>query len=305
MREKVTVEAPASSANLGAGFDVFAVALEKPKDRLTVERAGKGIKIVSEGLRIATSSRRNVVAAVARAVIEGEDVKEGVSILIRKGVPIGAGLGSSAASSVATVVGIDTLFNLGLSREKQIEYAGIGEKVASGARHLDNVTASLLGGFVIISKSKGFRTMAPPPDLTLCLATPEIKLPVEKTKYARALLPKEVPLDELVSAVASASLMVHGFAFKIVEEIGSAMTSGYVDSKRTAMIPGFAGVRKSALDEGAAGVCISGAGPTVLAIAKREPSGKVLAAMKNAFENQGVKCSGFITRPGRGCRVID
>jgi homoserine kinase len=305
LKRSVTVEAPASSANLGAGFDVFAMALDQPRDRLVLRRAKEGIRVSTSGARLPMSARDNVVGAVAGAIMKGEGVKEGVTLSLRKGVPIGAGLGSSAASSAAAAVGMNTLFSLHLPMMKLIDYAGVGEKLASDAAHLDNVAAALLGGFVIVSGARGFRTMPTPPSLRLCLVTPQVSLPARKTQFARALLPREVPLESMVSAVASASIMIHGLAQRNVSEFGASMTDGFVDSKRSVMIPGFDRVRKAALARGALGVCISGAGPTLLAASTKGDAATVAEAMVGAFEREGVKSSWFVTKVGKGCRAIE
>ena len=305
MKSKVTVDAPASSANLGAGFDVFALALGRPKDRLTLDRAPTGIKLSVHGAKLPTTPKNNVVGAVARAIISGEKVQAGVRMSLKKGVPVGSGLGSSAASSAAAVVGMNALFELGLSNKKQIEYAGVGEELASGTAHYDNVTASLFGGFVLVSKDLSFIRMDPPHGLFLCLVIPKFKLPRLKTRYARSLLPKLLPLDDAVDAVSAAGKMVHGLADRSVDEFGAAMNGGFADSYRSVMILGFDRVKKAALENGAAGVCISGAGPAVLAATKKSRANSVLEAMTSSFESEGLRSDGFITTVGEGCRVIE
>jgi homoserine kinase len=303
--KRVTVRAPASSANLGAGFDVFALALAEPFDTLVLQKEEQGVRLSVEGLSHLASGKENAAWGVANSIIEGERLEAGVSMSLRKGVPIGVGLGSSAASSAAAAVGMNSLFSLHLPSERLVQYAGVGEEVASGTAHYDNVTASILGGFVIISKEHGLARMNVPPLLALCLATPETRLPRQKTRYARSLLPKRLPLPEVVETVAASSIMVHGFADGNVTEIGNAMGGGFVDDWRAAMIPGFKAVKEAAKKEGALGVCISGAGPTLLAVAHKRGSGRVLDAMIDAFEDTGVKCQGFITTAGKGCKVVE
>lgn len=304
MRSSVTVEAPASSANLGAGFDVFAIALGRPKDRLNLKRTQAGIKFSVHGAKLPTTPRGNVVGAVTQAIMTGEKVHGGVFMNLRKGVPVGAGLGSSAASSAAAVVGMNALFGLRLPDKKQIEYAGVGEKIASGAAHFDNVTASLFGGFVIVSKDRSFIRMDPPHGMMLCLVLPKVKLPLQKTRFARSLLPKRLSVGEAVAAVSAASMMIHGLAQDSVEEFGAAMNGGFVDHHRSVMIPGFERVKEAAMEHGAAGVCISGAGPAMIAATKRSRAKIVLDAMTDAFEKEGVRSDGFVTKIGGGCRVI-
>ncbi len=300
------MEAPASSANLGAGFDVFAVALKQPKDRLSLERAESGVTIAVTGLRgLHLLPKENVAGVVASAVMADHGVKGGVSMTLRKGVPVGVGLGSSAASSVAAVVGMDALFGLRLSSSDKIRYAGLGERAASGTAHYDNVAASLVGGFVVVGRDNDYVRMEPPASLALCLVTPVVELPKEKTRFARSLLPAEVPLQKMVDVTRAASQMVHGFAVGSVEEIGAAMTVSLVDERRASMIPGLEEVRKAAMSAGAAGLCISGAGPAVLAVCLRRSSDRVLGGMVTAFRLVGVESSGFVTGVGRGCVVIE
>ena len=305
MKKRVTVVSPASSANLGAGYDVFALALSKPFDTLTLQRTKSGVRLLVEGARLDTAPRKNVVSGVIRAIMRGEDVRGGVSLKLRKGVPVGAGLGSSAASSAAAAVGLSALFELGLDKRRLIEYAGVGEKIASGTAHYDNVAAAIAGGFVIVAGKEGFVGMEAPPRLALCLATPEVHLPSRKTEFARSLVPDRLSLDEVVGAVTSASLMVRGFSNGDLEEIGRAMQGGFVDPKRAVMIPGFEKVRESAVRAGAFGACISGAGPTVLAATTRNKAEGVLKAMLRGFREAGVQSKGFVAGVGKGCEIIE
>ncbi len=305
MPSRVTVEAPASSANLGAGFDVFAIALGKPRDRLTLEKRGNGVTLSVQASGFQTSARNNVVSGVAKAMIKGEGIGQGVSLSLLKEVPIGAGLGSSAASSAAAAVGMDFLFDLDLPSEKIIRYAGEGERLASGAAHYDNAAAAVLGGFVIASRGESFASMKVPPSFVFCLAMPHVPLPSRKTEYARSLLPETLPIYEAVEAVGAASRAVHGLANRNIAEFGEAMGGGFVDRLRSSMIPHYAEVRMKAMKKGALGVCISGAGPTMLALATRGRAKGVLDSMVGTFRRGGVKCDGFTTLAGGGCRVID
>ncbi len=303
---RVVVEAPASSANLGCGFDVFALALAAPRDRLTLERTESGISLQVKGTKeLQKHPEANVVAAVASVMMGEHRLKGGVSMRLVKGVPVGQGLGSSAASSVAAAAGMNRLFRMGLSDKELISYAGVGEKAASGTAHYDNVAASLAGGFVVVRWDQSFVRMEPPKSMALCFVTPKVKLPKEKTKYARSLLPTEVHLERAVAVARAASMMVHGFARGNLAEIGDAMAVSLVDDRRALMVPGFERVRRSALSEGAVGACISGAGPTVLALCERPLSRDVLRTMIKEFRTRGVRSTGFVTRAGDGCRIIE
>jgi homoserine kinase len=274
-------------------------------DTLTLRTKEKGIVLSVKGPPLPTAIEKNAAGAVIRAMIDGEGLQGGVSASLRKGVPVGVGLGSSAASSAAAASGMDRLFRLGLPNERLVRYAGEGEKAASGTAHYDNVCASLLGGLGVVTGRGSFLSLEAPPSLSLILATPRVDLPERKTEFARSLLPKEVPLKEMVTAVGSASLMIHGVLTRDIREVGQAMTNGYVDGRRSAMIPGFERARRAAMGSGAAGVCVSGAGPTLLAACRKRESGKVARAMVKAFKDEGVKSEALVTRAGKGCRVVE
>jgi homoserine kinase len=315
--DQIRVEAPASSANLGPGFDVFALALDSPKDTVRL-RLGSGsgarapyVKMVKvTGLDVPKAEVENGACVVCLEIAKQHGVKKEIVVELDKRVPIGLGMGSSGASAAAAAVAMNELLGLCLTSDELIFFAGKGEGVTSGSKHYDNVAASILGGFVVVRAGAGERPTAinfdPPAGLALCVATPVVVLPGRKTEYARSLLPKSVPLETLVENVANASLMVSGFAKKDIKLIGKGMTDRAVEQARKPMIPGYDRVRSSAMSAGAEGVCISGAGPSMLAVVdkKRSEPAKVLKAMLAAFEQEKTKSSGYVTRIGKGARVV-
>lgn len=309
----VITEAPASSANLGPGFDVFAVALAGFKDRLELSvdpgRSGVEIRQVS-GAKVPLEASKNGAGAVALALSDAFGIRGGVVIRIWKNVPIGCGVGSSAASAAAAVVAMDEAFKLKLSKDEMAYFAGKGEEATSGTAHYDNVAASIMGGFVIIRKAEDGRPrltgFAVPRRMRFCIATPKVKLPDRKTEYARSILPKKVELGKMVENIAMASTMVSGFASGDIQLIGEGMRDVVIEEARKSLIPGYDRVRSGALKAGAEGVCISGAGPSMLAIADGEARGKrILAAMLKGFEGAGVKAVGFMSAASEGARVVD
>lgn len=309
------MEAPASSANLGPGFDVFALALDSPKDSVRLRLGGKAggpsVKMAKvTGLEVPKSEGENGACVVCLEIAKDQGIRKEIIVELDKRVPIGMGMGSSGASAAAAAVGMNELLGLGLTTDELIFYAGKGEGVTSGSRHYDNVAASILGGFVVVRGGDGDRPTAvrfdPPPGLAVCVATPVVSLPGRKTEYARSLLPESVPLRTLVDNVANASLMVSGFAKKDIKLIGKGMNDRAVEQARKSMIPGFDRVRSLAIAAGAVGVCISGAGPSMLAMVdgRRTRAEKVLDAMQDAFDQEKVKSSGYVTRIGKGARVV-
>jgi homoserine kinase len=313
--KQVTVEAPASSANMGPGFDVFALALDRPRDRITLrveKKKSAGLSMTIENMSdgaIPLEPRKNGAGVAALAVAADHGINGELRMNIWKGVPIGLGMGSSAASAAAAVVAVSEIFDLRLSTDAMVYYAAKGEAVTSGAAHYDNVAAAIAGGFVIVRAGKerpSTVTLAAPKNLSLVLVTPEVDLPAKKTAYARSLLPETTSLRKMVGNVASASIMVAGFALKDTGMIGAGMTDPVVEDARKVMIPGYDLVKSEALAAGAKGVCISGAGPTMLAAldSKTTDPETVLAVMVGAFRKSGVQAKGLITRAGKGARVV-
>jgi homoserine kinase len=305
---KVTVEAPASSANLGPGFDVFALAFDRPRDRITLRsESAKKLSVSIENMgdiKTPEVAARNGAGAVCVAIARNFGIRKRIAVEIAKGVPIGQGLGSSGASAAAAAFGMNELFGLGMSGDDMVFYAGKGEEVTAGAAHYDNVSASVMGGFVVV-KVNGRPSVIrydPPADLVLVLVTPVLRLPERKTEYTRSVLPKAVALNMMVSNVANASLIVSGFARGDITMIGSGMRDKVVEEARKKLIPGYDSVKKHALEAGAAGVCISGAGPSMLAVLDRskQDARAVMDNMVAGFGEAGIESDGFVTKVGGG-----
>jgi homoserine kinase len=266
------------------------------------------LELIERGTPLGKASDQNAVSAVAIAIAKDFRIRSTLRITLQKGVPVGVGLGSSAASSAAAAVAMDSTFELGLTPPQLIRYAGEGERASSGTPHLDNVSAAIMGGFVVVGS--GLDTppirFEPPSEMKLCLATPSVRLPPRKTEYARSLLPLKVDLAKTTQNLLMASTLLSGFAFQDIEMIGRGMHDVVVEPSRRRLVPGYPKVREAALAEGASGVCISGAGPTVLALVGRQAnSTRVLRAMLLAFKGTGVDAKGFVTSPGDGARVME
>jgi len=223
MITSVKVRAPSSTANLGPGFDVFGLALDAFYDEITLSKTSKSISTNRpwHGVRILTTDdipkgpQQNTAGLVIKSMKRKFKIKSGIEIKIKKGVPAGFGMGSSAASAVAAALAFNKLFNLKLDNKTLIKCAGIGEKASAGTIHYDNVAASLLGGFVVV-KTKPFDVirLEPPKDLVLCVAVPKLKVPKKKTKVSRAVIPKTVKLSDLTANLSNAANIVSGFLLK-------------------------------------------------------------------------------------------
>ena len=301
MVKSVTVRAPCSTANLGPGFDVFGLALNALYDNIVLTKKGKGIIIVSSD-NIPLNPSKNTAGLVASAMKKKFKINDGIEIKIKKNIPAGYGMGSSAASAAACAVGINKLYNLKLTNEELVEFAGIGEKASAGTIHYDNVAASALGGFVIV-KTTPLKVVKiqPPNDLVLCVAVPKLKVPAKKTKVSRGVIPKKVSLLDMIKNISNASGIVAGFSERNSELIGRSVQDVIVEPARKHMIPGFDKVKKNALAAGAYGVTISGAGPSVIAFSKNSfDLKKISTAMSKGFKSANIDCQTIICKPSKG-----
>lgn len=305
MASKITVRAPSSTANLGPGFDVFGLAVDAFFDEVTLTKKKSGISIVTED-NIPTNPDNNTAGLVVKNMIKKFKIKDGIEIKIKKGVPAGFGMGSSAASAAATVIAFDKMYELKLDENTLVEFAGSGEKASAGSIHYDNVAASVLGGFVIVKTNPlNVIKIEPPMNLRMCVAVPKLKVPKKKTKVSRGVIPKKVSLVDSIANLSNAAAIVAGFMKKDPKLIGDSIKDVIVEPARQHMIPGFVKVKENALKAGAFGVTISGAGPSVIAFSKSSADlKKISLAMSRGFASANIKCQTVICKPSKGALVI-
>ena len=301
----ITVKAPSSTANLGPGFDVFGLAVDAFFDEITLTKKKSGVSIVTKD-NIPTNPDNNTAGLVVKNMLKKLKIKDGVEIKIKKGVPAGFGMGSSAASAAAAVIAFNQMFELKLDDNALVEFAGFGEKASAGSVHYDNVAASVLGGFVIVRTNPlNVIKIEPPMNLRMCIAVPTLEVPKKKTKVSRGVIPKKVRLSDSIANLSNAAAIVAGFMRKDPDLIGNSIKDVIVEPARQHMIPGFIKVKENALKAGALGVTISGAGPSVIAFSKSSADlKKISLAMSKGFASANTKCQTVICKPSKGAIVI-
>ncbi len=305
MRSKITVKAPSSTANLGPGFDVFGLAVDAFYDEITLKKIKeKKVSIITED-DVPANPDKNTAGLVVKNMIKKFKTKDGIEIKIKKNVPAGFGMGSSAASAAAAAVAFDKLYDLKLSDNLLVEFAGIGEKASAGSIHYDNVAASVLGGFVIVKTNPlDIIKIDPPKNLRMCIAVPKLTVPKKKTKVSRGVIPKKISLKDSITNLSNATAIVAGFMNKDPKLIGKSIKDVVVEPARQHMIPGFKNVKENALKAGALGVTISGAGPSVIAFSERSADlEKIRLAMNRGFKSAKTECTTIICKPSIGATI--
>lgn len=302
--QSISVKAPSSTANLGPGFDVFGLAIDAFYDEITLTKTKSGITI-STADNIPTNPENNTAGLVVKNMKNKFKIKSGIEIKIKKGVPAGFGMGSSAASAAATAIAFDKLFALKLDGNTLVEYAGSGEKASAGTIHYDNVAASVLGGFVIVKTNPlDVIRIDPPNNLRMCIAVPKLVVPKKKTKVSRGVIPSRVKFTDSVLNISNAAAIVAGFMKKDPKLIGISTKDVIVEPARQHMIPGYAKVKQNALKAGALGVTISGAGPSIIAFSEKSANlQKISLAMSKGFTSANIKCQTIICKPSKGAIV--
>lgn len=295
-KDYLKVKVPATSANLGAGFDVFGIALETPFDIIEVEKSDKTEIIVTgrDSQYVPTDPKKNTAGIVASIL------KKPVKLTIHRNIPLSSGLGSSAAPAAGVAFALNEMYALGLSREELVKIAAQGEKAVSGAAHADNVAPAIYGGFVIVHKDKIISLT--PENIGIVAVHPAI---IVSTRAARAILPKKLTLSDISFNTGSAASMVVGMMKSDIKLIGESMENRVIEGIRSKLIKGYAHVKKSALRAGAAGVTISGSGPTMIAVCRMNERENIAEAMTQAFSKSHIRSEAFITTIGRGIEIIE
>ncbi len=312
MNETVTAAAPATVGNVVCGFDVLGLALEEPTDRVSARRIGEpGVRLESvtgDDGRVPRRPEENSAGAAAAALLDAVDTRSaGVSLTLEKGLPLAAGMGGSAASAVAAVVAVDALLGLEADEDVLLDAALAGERVASGAPHADNVAPALHGGILLcrLDARRRLVRLPVPEGLSVALLQPRLEL---ETRAARELLGDRVALADAISQWGNTAALVAALYEGDLDLLADSLVDRIAEPKRAGKVPAFRAVQEAALDAGALGCSLSGAGPSVFALAaSREAASRIGESMLAAFR-AGSEAGADLHVSGvglRGARVLD
>jgi homoserine kinase len=296
---RVRVSVPASTANLGPGFDCLGLALGlRNTIDVTVLEDGFELTIDGEGAERLRKDRGNLIARAADAVWSHVGRKPpGLKIDAVNGIPLSSGLGSSAAAAVSGLAAANALLDRPLSK---IDLLRLAQRLEG---HADNAAAALFGGLTIVSASGDdlLVDMLDVPPIQIAVALPGVRL---STRQAREALPRRVPLGDAVSNIGRSWFVVRALQAGDYDRLQQAMVDRLHEPYRRALIPGFDAVEQAARKAGAAAVALSGAGPSLAAFA---PDGhaEIAQAMQAAFEARGVKCRSFVLPVDREGAHVD
>ena len=308
--KEIKVFAPATVANVVCGFDVLGFAVNEPGDEVTMrlvdEPGVRLLKITGDNGRLPLDSAKNTVSASVLHYLNHLNRPDvGVEIELHKKMPIGSGLGSSSASTVAGLFAINQLMGNLLTARELVPFAMKGEELACGYGHADNVAPALMGGFVLIRSYEPLDIIAlpTPSNLFAAIVYPEVDVP---TKDARQMIRAKVLLKDAVTQWGNVAGLVSGLFLNDIDLVGRSMKDVLIEPTRSILIPGFEVLRTLAMENGAVGFGISGSGPSVFALAKDEAiARKITVAQQAHLTKLNINSNAYVSSVNaEGPRVI-
>ncbi len=311
MKKSIKVFAPASVTNVSCGFDVLGFAIDWPGDELVLKIKDKpGLKITKitgDKGKLPLEPLNNTAGVSLLSLMNHLQFKKGIEIEIHKKMALGSGLGSSAASAVASVFALNEILNKPLSRKELLPFALEGEKLTCGGTpHADNVSACLMGGFVIVRSINPLDVIniKTPANLFCTILHPHIEI---NTADTRKILRKQVLLSEAVKQWGNVAGLVAGLTSGDYELIGRSLHDGIIEPVRSILIPAFDDIKNAAINSGALGCSISGSGPSIFAFSKTKSiAEKVGSEMKSILSALDIAGDLYISKINKvGPRVIE
>jgi homoserine kinase len=278
MKDSIKVFAPATVANVVCGFDVLGFAVNEPGDEVIMRLTGKqGInisKITGDNGRLPLDPVKNTVSVSVQHYLESIGRTDiGLDIELHKKMPIGSGLGSSSASTVAGLFAAKTLLGDDTDPAKLLPFARKGEEMACGHGHADNVAPALLGGFVLIRSYDPLDVirLPHPKELYCAIVFPDVDVP---TREARQIIRNKILMKDAVTQWGNIAGLVSGLFMNDIDLIGRSMKDILVEPVRSILIPDFYKMREMAMEMGAVSFGISGSGPSVFAFTRDEETAR-------------------------------
>jgi homoserine kinase len=307
MNDEIKLFSPATVANVACGFDVLGFCLDSQGDEMIIRKTDqKGIKITHiEGFDLPYKTEDNVAGVSALAMYNHLKPNCGFEIEIYKHIKPGSGIGSSAASAVGSVFGMNELLGQPFNKQQLTYFAMKGEALASKSEHADNLAPAIYGGFTLVKSTLplDILQLPTPKDLYATIIHPQIEI---KTADARAVLPKDVLLKDAITQWANVGSLVHALHISDYKLLHRSLQDIIVEPHRKNLIPYFDEVKNAAMSSGALGCAISGSGPSIFALSKGIDTAKsVEDAMINSYQDTHIRFETHVSKINtEGIRII-
>jgi homoserine kinase len=311
MKKSIRVFAPATIANVVCGYDILGLAVDAPGDEVIMrKRSEPGViitKITGDDGRLPLNASKNTVSASVQQYLQHiERADVGVEIELHKRMPIGSGLGSSSASTVAGLFAINSMLGNPLTKMELVPFAMKGEELACGTGHADNVAPAILGGFVLIKSYEPLDIikLPYPENLHCAIVFPDVDVP---TRDARRMIREKVALKDAVVQWGNIAGLVAGLFMKDLDLIGRSMKDVLIEPVRSILIPDFYKMREIAMENGALSFGISGSGPSVFAFTRdADTSAKITKAIQQHLTKLNIGSQAYTSAVNAdGPKILD
>ena len=273
----VKVFAPASLSNLGPGFDTMGLAFTGPGDTIVGRLTRASGIVIESNVRLPAEPERNTAGRAARAVLRQAKADCGLHLTIHKGIPLGSGVGGSAASAAAGAWTANLLLGRPFSKEDLVDAVLDGESAASGGiRHGDNALPALFGGLILTSPVRpgDYRRIKLQRSMHLVVLLPALRI---LTKAARRALPTQVDFREYVHNASDLAFMLHALLGGDWARLGPyLMRDRFVEPVRARQVAAYGAIREAALNAGAHAAALTGSGPAMFAVAPDEKGAEII-----------------------------
>ena len=295
---EIKLFSPATVANVSCGFDVLGFCLDSIGDEMVIRKTvEKGIRITKiEGYDLPFEVEKNVAGVSALAMYDAAKPDCGFEIEIYKHIKPGSGVGSSSASAVGSVYGMNVLLGNPYSKTELTAFAMKGEAEASQSEHADNIAPALFGGFTLVKSLAPLEILQIPTplDLFAVVIHPQIEI---KTAEARRLLPKNISLQHAITQWSNVGSLIHGLHTSDYDLISRSLKDVVVEPFRSQLIPGFESIKTTAIENGALGAGISGSGPSVFSLCKSEATAlAVEKAIRKTYQKQNIPFEIYVSK---------
>ena len=307
MKNEIKIFSPATVANVACGFDVLGFCLDNKGDEMVIRKTTeKGIKITHiEGFDLPYETEQNVAGVSALAMYEHVKPDCGFEIEIHKNIKPGSGIGSSAASAIGSVFGMNELLGRPLNKIELTKYALKGEALASQCEHADNLAPAIFGGFTLVRSVSPIDVLQlpTPGDLYATLIHPQIEI---KTSESRAILPKNVALKDAITQWSNVGSLVHALHTNDYDVLSKSLKDTIAEPHRKQLIPHFDSLKAEVIKAGALGCGISGSGPSIFALSRGEKIAKIVEkTMQNVYSKTEIPFYTFISKINtRGIKIL-
>lgn len=310
MKNTISVFAPATVANVAVGFDILGFPFDSVGDVITVTKIDRPEVVISAitGTTeiIPLDASKNVSGVVLIELMKQLNLSHGFEISIHKGIPLGSGMGGSAASSVGALVAANEWLGNPLTKNELLKLSLLGEKSASGAAHGDNVTPCLFGGLTLTRSLDPVDVIKiPVPDsIHAVLVHPHFRL---DTSVSRSVLRTSLPISDFVKQSANLAGFIAACYNNDLDLIRRSLKDVLIEPKRAPLIPGFDFAKEAALSNGALGCSISGSGPSFFAWCDGKKSAELVKeSVVEAFKKETIQSDGWVGKISQqGAKVID